>query len=381
MAKRTLDAFFKPSAPPPKRPKTSSEPTTSNSTTSPEPPNIPTEDPKPPSQHPSYPFPIPQLPSHISIALEHATPATQPKKTTNQPHLDLLTFQPYIARQTSTALFTFLLQSLPFYRVTYKIRRGPTETQINTPRFTTVFGVDSTSTFAQTDTSSPLGLLETHTNNPVPKTKYQCVPRPIPACLDLLRRTVEKANTDSKGRTPGYNFCLVNYYASGEDSIAFHSDDERFLGAQPNIASLSLGGERDFLMKHKPFVDTGVSNGAGAAGTRVSGTRVTGVSGTVSGGGLDGSATTPVQQIKMKLGSGDMVVMRGETQANWLHSIPKRKGRAGEMTRGRINITFRRAVVPGGTDNYYRYNVGSGGMYRWDEVARKMVLQDDGKTC
>jgi alkylated DNA repair dioxygenase AlkB len=33
-------------------------------------------------------------------------------------------------------------------------------------------------------------------------------------------------NADNK--SPGYNFCLVNYYASGDDSIAFHSDDERF---------------------------------------------------------------------------------------------------------------------------------------------------------
>jgi alkylated DNA repair dioxygenase AlkB len=384
MAKRTLDAFFKPSTAPTKRPKTDPEFATSNTTTSPEPSNIPTEDPKPPSQHPSYPIPIAQLPSHISVALEHATPATQPRNITNQPHLNLLHFQPYIPRQTSTALFTFLLKALPFYRVTYKIRRGPTETQINTPRWTTVFGVDSTSTFAQTDNTT-LTLLETQTKQPVPKTKYQCTPRPIPGCLEHLRRQVEAANTDSNGRTPGYNFCLVNYYSSGDDSIAFHSDDERFLGAEPNIASLSLGGERDFVMKHKPFGDGGILNGiggagAGAAGTRVGGTGVTGVGRTVSGGGLDRSATVPVQQIKMKLGSGDMVVMRGETQANWLHSIPKRKGRAGEMTRGRINITFRRAVVPGGTDNYYRYNVGSGGMYKWDEVAREMVLQDGRKA-
>jgi hypothetical protein len=65
-----------------------------------------------------------------------------------------------------------------------------------------------------------------------------------------------------------------------------------------------------------------------------------------------------------------MVIMRGSTQANWLHSIPKRK--SGE---GRINITFRRAVVPAGTNNYYNYNVGGGGMYRWDERRGKMVEQ------
>ncbi|KAJ5452507.1 Oxoglutarate/iron-dependent dioxygenase [Penicillium cf. griseofulvum] len=115
--------------------------------------------------------------------------------------------------------------------------------------------------------------------------------------------------------------------------------------------------------------------------SRPDGTGATRASSTVSGGTSSTDsprsrvATVP-QQIKMKLGSGDMVVMRGATQSNWLHSIPKRKGRAGEATRGRINITFRRAVVPGGTNNYYHYNVGSGGMYRWDDVAREMVLQN-----
>ncbi|KAJ5773698.1 hypothetical protein N7457_008594 [Penicillium paradoxum] len=381
MAKRTLDAFFKPSTTPPKRPKT--EPFEPNpQIPTPEPPTkAPNEEAKPPSQHPSYPIPIPQLPSHIEVGLEHATPAKQPLKVNNQPHLDLLHFQPYIPRTTANELFKFLRRELPFYRVRYTARRGDIETQINTPRWTTVFGVDATSTFTETRNPS---LLETKTNLPILPTKYQCTPRPIPACLEVLRKQVEAANA-AAGTDTSYNFCLVNYYASGEDSIAFHSDDERFLGPEPNIASLSLGGERDFLMKHKPFVG---GNSNGAAGGSVHGAAMGGLGcnatqGPVSGR-LDGKLSGPkggtvaLQQIKMNLGSGDMVVMRGPTQSNWLHSIPKRKGKAGEATRGRINITFRRAVVPGGTNNYYHYNVGSGGMYRWDEVAREMVPETKG---
>ncbi|KXG48556.1 Oxoglutarate/iron-dependent dioxygenase [Penicillium griseofulvum] len=373
MAKRTLDAFFKPSTTPPKRHKP--EPAESNN---PETNNVPIEDTKPPSQHPSYPIPIAQLPSHIEAGLEHSTPASTPREINNQPHLDLLHFQPYIPRPTANELFKFLRRELPFYRVQYTARRGDTETQITTPRWTTVFGVDETSTFTQ-DNSNNLALLETKTNTPIPKTKYQCTPRPIPACLDLLRKQVEAVDNKT-----GYNFCLVNYYAGGDDSIAFHSDDERFLGPEPNIASLSLGGERDFLMKHKPLAGGNVNQTGRCVPahemTGPDGTGVTRASRTVSGGTsstLSGSkvATVP-QQIKMKLGSGDMVIMRGTTQSNWLHSIPKRKGKAGEAMKGRINITFRRAVVPGGTNNYYHYNVGSGGMYRWDEVAREMVLQD-----
>lgn len=55
-----------------------------------------------------------------------------------------------------------------------------------------------------------------------------------------------------------------------------------------------------------------------------------------------------------------------------LHSIPKRKGI--EADKGRINITFRRAMVKGGTENYYRYNVGDGEVYKWDSMQRTMVM-------
>ncbi|KAJ5452508.1 Oxoglutarate/iron-dependent dioxygenase [Penicillium cf. griseofulvum] len=230
MAKRTLDAFFKPSTTPSKRPK--AELTEPNTVSTAKTNNIPIEDTKSPSQHPSYPIPIAQLPSHIEAGLEHATPATTPRKLNNQPHLDLLHFQPYIPRPTANELFKFLRRELPFYRVQYTARRGDTETQITTPRWTTVFGIDETSAFIEQDENN-LVLLDTKTKTPTPKTKYQCTPRPIPACLDLLRKQVEAANADADNKTPRYNFCLVNYYADGDDSIAFHSDDERFLGPEP----------------------------------------------------------------------------------------------------------------------------------------------------
>ncbi|KAJ5594700.1 Oxoglutarate/iron-dependent dioxygenase [Penicillium hispanicum] len=351
MAKRTLDAFFQPSANAAnKRPKH----------------DLPSPDGQPanpPSSHSTYPFPITSLPSHIEVHLSHSTPARSPRPITNQPDLDLLSFQPYIARTTATELFRFLRRELPFYRVQYQIKRAGVETQITTPRFTTVFGVDDTATFVAspsprpTQASSPssqpdqnLVLVNATTKAPIPASKYAYAPRPIPACLDHLRRRVEAA-TGAR-----YNFCLVNYYAGGEDSIAFHADDERFLGAQPVIASLSLGGEREFLMKHKPATATGAGVGTGAATIK---------------------SSLPPPQLKMPLASGDMVVMRGCTQANWEHSIPKRRGRAGDAVRGRINVTFRRAVVPGGTNNYYHYNVGRGGVYRWDEGRQRMVLKGD----
>ncbi|KAJ5261120.1 Oxoglutarate/iron-dependent dioxygenase [Penicillium angulare] len=406
MAKRTLDTFFKPISPPapPKRAKPSNEEAQSETSTP-----TPPEPEQPPSTHPTYPIPIPQLPSHISISLTHGTPAREGRCITNQPHLDLLYFQPYITRTTANELFKFLRNELPFYRVQYQIKRGGIETQINTPRYTTVFGVDDSSRFVeststststsraeektQLDTESPTNnkILITTQTQLTSQTKYTIPPRPIPHCLEHLRQSVESAT----GST--YNFCLVNYYASGEDSISFHSDDERFLGDNPNIASLSLGGEREFQMKHKPPQGTSGTPSVSGKGGSVShgksvfcgtGTTHSQLGGTMSQARTCGSIQMPMQmqnpaglrdgsgsqQIKMPLGSGDMVVMRGETQSNWLHSIPKKRGRAGDAVRGRINITFRKAVVPAGTNNYYHYNVGYGPVYRWDAARGVMDL-------
>ncbi|KAH1301847.1 hypothetical protein KXX33_003044 [Aspergillus fumigatus] len=314
MANRTLESFYKPIRKPGK-------------------PRV--EDTPPPSysHHPSYPFPIADLPPSIANTLLDL-PATPPRSITNQPHLDLLYYQPFIPSATARELFHFLRRELPFYRVQYTIRRGPTTTQITTPRFTTVFGVDDTSLFTHSpgDSGSTSCLVDSESHRPVPPNKYKSHPRPIPPCLDALRQRIEAATHGAV-----YNFCLVNYYASGDDSIAYHSDDERFLGPNPCIASLSLGAKRDFLMKHKT---------------------------------AEGVAAAPV---KLALADGDMVIMRGETQSNWLHSIPKRRGSRGEARQGRINITFRRAVVPAGTENYYRYNVGEGKAHRWREEEGRMV--------
>lgn len=197
-------------------------------------------------------------------------------------------------------------------------------------RWTTVFGLDETSRFD--NQGIPVDTLSKAKVSDSKYAKYP--PRPIPECLDVLRRNVEAAS-DCK-----FNFCLVNYYASGADSITYHSDDERFLGENPAIASFSFGAKRDFVMKHKP----------------------------VAG---DKDTTAPDKPLKLPLASGDMVLMRGKTQSKWLHSIPKRSGK-NETDGGRINITFRRAMVKGGTENYYNYNVGTGPVHRWDDKSREM---------
>lgn len=306
--KRTLDSFFR--APEAKKPRLESSEEASN--------------------HKTYPFPVPHFPPHIAEGLGFA-PAEEGKAINDQLHLDLLYFQPYVPKDIEKDVFKFLRQELFFYRVQYKIKRGGIETLINTPRYTTVFGVDESSRFLEDGS-----LIDTQTKKPVPSDRYTCAPRPLPQCLESLKQVTE----GSTGQN--FNFCLVNYYANGADSISYHSDDERFLGKDPAIASFSFGAKRDFLMKHKPIAPS-----------------------------TSDAPTPEPKPLKLPLGSGDMILMRGSTQSMWLHSIPKRKG--GDSDRGRINITFRKALVRAGTENYYQYNVGAGVPFRWDDRKQQMI--------
>ena len=279
------------------------------------------------SNHKTYPWPIPHLASSVLDSLGFA-PSDEGRSINDQPDLDLVYYQPYIPKNIQRALFEFLRSELFFYRVKYKIKRGPTETDINTPRFTTAFGLDDSARFRHDNE-----IVDASTWEPVANDAYKtCRPRPIPECLDTLRKLTEG--------TTGFqfNFALVNYYASGSDSISYHSDDERFLGPEPAIASLTLEAQRDFLLRHKKTESQRSSEG---------------------------------RPLKLPLSSGDMILMKGRTQSCWEHSIPKRKG--GEADKGRINITFRRAMMKGGTANYYRYNVGDGEVFRWNADRREML--------
>lgn len=95
-----------------------------------------------------------------------------------------------------------------------------------------------------------------------------------------------------------FNSVLLNLYRNGSDSVAWHSDDEPELGENPTIASVSFGQKRVFHLKHKHLKS---------------------------------------ENLKLLLSHGSFLLMRGETQKNWLHQVPKSKR---EMA-PRINLTFR----------------------------------------
>lgn len=97
-----------------------------------------------------------------------------------------------------------------------------------------------------------------------------------------------------------FNSVLLNYYRDNRDSMGFHSDDEPELGERAVIASLSLGEERTFVMKHK----------------------------------VDKLAKI----VRLRLASGSLLLMKGETQRYWKHGIAKEARPCGP----RVNLTFRR---------------------------------------
>lgn len=98
-----------------------------------------------------------------------------------------------------------------------------------------------------------------------------------------------------------YNSVLLNYYRDGNDSMGWHSDDEKELGVNPIIASVSLGGERRFLIRERK---------------------------------------DHKNKREIILKNGSLLIMKSGFQSKYQHSIPKTKKKVGE----RINLTFRKIV-------------------------------------
>jgi len=118
-------------------------------------------------------------------------------------------------------------------------------------------------------------------------------PLPWTPLLADLKTRVEAAAGSA------FNSVLLNYYRDHRDSVGFHSDDEPELGEQPVIASLSLGEERTFILKHK--------------------------------------TSRHLAPLRLRLGSGSLLLMRGDTQRCWRHGVPKETRPCGP----RVNLTFR----------------------------------------
>ncbi|MBP2282983.1 alkylated DNA repair dioxygenase AlkB [Flavobacterium sp. CG_23.5] len=111
----------------------------------------------------------------------------------------------------------------------------------------------------------------------------------------LLQKIKSQVETVSNAK---FTAVLLNYYRDGKDSNVWHADNEKELGINPVIASVSFGGERTFQLKHNSDKD---------------------------------------QKKSIVLEHGSLLIMKGTTQHFWKHQIPK----TAKPVEPRINLTFR----------------------------------------
>jgi alkylated DNA repair dioxygenase AlkB len=121
---------------------------------------------------------------------------------------------------------------------------------------------------------------------------------PIPWTDELVQ-----LKTEIEALIPGtsFNSVLLNQYRDGNDKMGWHSDNEKELGNNPIIASLSLGATRFFDLKHKRIKSL---------------------------------------KKRLELPTGSLFIMCGSTQENWLHQVPQQK----TVRELRINLTFRQVI-------------------------------------
>lgn len=122
--------------------------------------------------------------------------------------------------------------------------------------------------------------------------------KPLTKTLEQIRKKIEKETSSN------YNSVLMNLYRNGNDSMGWHSDDENIYNPIAPIASLSLGGSR--WMKFKKKTKKGLGK----------------------------------KTLKLRLDTGDLIIMKYPTQEMLKHSIPKSSMNIDE----RINLTFRSVI-------------------------------------
>lgn len=149
--------------------------------------------------------------------------------------------------------------------------------------------------------SIPIPRLNAWYGDPGLDYTYSGIPMDPEPWTELLARIRDRVQEAARA---SFTSVLINLYRDGRDSVAWHADDEPELGQDPVIASLSLGAEREFQMRHRNFRESGL----------------------------------PL--FRLNLTPGSLLLMRGSTQRCWQHRIPKRTGR--NAPGPRINLTFRK---------------------------------------
>lgn len=154
---------------------------------------------------------------------------------------------------------------------------------------------DNITVFGKTYKQPRLTALFGDTDQPYSYSNITMHPQPFTSTLQSIKDKVEDFSEEK------FNTLLINLYRDGNDSNGWHADNEKELGINPVIASVSFGEARPFHFKHR---------------------------------------TIKQERHKLILEHGSLLLMKGEMQHYWLHQIAKTK----KEIQPRINLTFRKLV-------------------------------------
>ena len=183
------------------------------------------------------------------------------------PDAEIIYFPAFLSREEADSLFLELLQKIPWQQDEITVY-GKKHLQ---PRLTALYGNEG---------------------KPYSYSNIKMQPHNWTLPLQKIKSLVENICETY------FTTVLLNYYRDGNDGNGWHADNEKELGINPIIASLSLGAERNFQLKHN----------------------------------LDSS-----QKKNIVLENGSLLLMKGTTQHFWKHQVPKTAKTIGS----RINLTFR----------------------------------------
>lgn len=154
---------------------------------------------------------------------------------------------------------------------------------------------DPITLFGKTYPQPRMTSLHGHTTDAYGYSGIVMQPNPMSKPLLYIEKKLKEFTNEK------FTTVLLNLYRDGNDSNGWHADNEKELGLNPLIASISLGQERVFHLKHRRNKN---------------------------------------EKFKIKLKHGSLLIMGGAMQHNWLHQIPK----TSKVISDRINLTYRKII-------------------------------------
>jgi alkylated DNA repair dioxygenase AlkB len=183
------------------------------------------------------------------------------------PDAAIIYYPAFFDKEEADSIYAELLNEIPWQQDEIRVF-GKIHPQ---PRLTSLFGNEA---------------------KPYSYSNIKMQPHPWNLLLQNIKSQIESVSDTT------FTTVLLNYYRDGKDSNGWHADNEKELGLNPIIASVSFGAERTFQLKHNSDKN---------------------------------------HKKSIVLEHGSLLLMKGTTQHFWKHQIPKTAKPIGP----RINLTFR----------------------------------------